>query len=1153
MKLTLHILICLLLFNSSVTFSAPLEKVSLQLKWLHHFQFAGYYAAKEKGFYDDEGLDVDIRERIPHVNNIEQVLKGQSDYGIADSGLLLDRLQGKPVVVLASIFQHNALVYVSLKSSGIVSPYEFKGKRIMDETDAITNANAPLQAMRYETGISDQDFTNVSYSFNPDDLINGKTDVMSAYLTDVAYYYRQKNVEINIIDPRNYGIDFLGDNLFTTEQQILEHPERTQRLVRASLKGWDYALKYPEEIIQLILRNYNAEQRLTAERLRSEAAETAKMILPDSIPLGSSSVERFQRVAETYQQLGLVKSLDNLKGFIYQPAVTSKLNLSTEEKNWLQTHPDIRLAIDKDFPPYESTDNKGRFVGLSADYLALVEQRLGIKFKIITDKPWAEILKMAERGDMDMLSDIVQTPERDHYLLFTEPYIDIPAVIISTKSDSIDHLDKLRGKRVAVERDYFMYELLINNRPELQVIPVKNTVEALLMVSSGKADAYIGDAASANYTIGKQGMINLFSSSYTDYKNRHRMATIKANPLLKSIIDKALADISDNEKQGIRNRWLGLPDKGGIDTKILIRYGAVILAVFLVIMLWNRSLQREIRRRKQIEAALRESQSELSHYFEQPLIGVITCFIDKRTSHINQRFCDIVGYSKDEMQTLNWAEITHPNDLIIDLAYFNQVIRGEINSYQMEKRYIHNNGQWVYVHLAVDSVRDTLGQVDYLIGMVLDITERKLAEMELRNSEEQLKLVLEGGYLGFWDWNIVTNGVDRNAIWAEMLGYSYEEIQRTTQQWADFIYPDDRERAWQSIHDLLEGKTTCHQQEYRMFHKDGSIRWILDHANVVQRDENGKPTRMTGTHSDITDRKLAESELRIAATVFESQEGMLITDTQGIILNVNHAFTLITGYSKEEVLGKNPRLLSSGRHDKHFYNQLWQAIYSIGSWQGEIWNRRKNGEIYPQWLTITAVKSNGNGIISHYVSTQTDITERKITEERVHQLAFYDSLTQLPNRRLLHERLKHGIEVSHRTGHFMAVLTLDLDKFKAVNDTFGHTAGDELLQQVAERLKACMREMDTVARLGGDEFVVLIENVTQPEQVAHIANSIIHILKQPFSLSKNHEAHIGTSIGIALHPQHGDTIETLMDNSDTALYRAKDNGRGCFAYFSDIS
>lgn len=200
----------------------PLEKVALQLKWLHAFQFAGYYAAAEKGFYAEEGLQVEIRPRIPSVNNIEQVLRGEAQYGVADTALLLERLHGQPVVLLASIFQHNPLVYLTLKSSGIVSPYELAGKRIM--SDPIDDA--PLVAMLYETGITPNRYTRLDNSFNLDDLIQGKTDATAAYLTDQVDTLKRRGVEFNIIDPRNYGVDFLGDNLFTTERELRQHPER---------------------------------------------------------------------------------------------------------------------------------------------------------------------------------------------------------------------------------------------------------------------------------------------------------------------------------------------------------------------------------------------------------------------------------------------------------------------------------------------------------------------------------------------------------------------------------------------------------------------------------------------------------------------------------------------------------------------------------------------------------------------------------------------------------------------------------------------------------------------------------------------------------------------------------------------------------------
>jgi diguanylate cyclase (GGDEF)-like protein/PAS domain S-box-containing protein len=299
------------------------------------------------------------------------------------------------------------------------------------------------------------------------------------------------------------------------------------------------------------------------------------------------------------------------------------------------------------------------------------------------------------------------------------------------------------------------------------------------------------------------------------------------------------------------------------------------------------------------------------------------------------------------------------------------------------------------------------------------------------------------------------------------------------------------------------------------------------------------------------ERQQAEIELRIAATVFESQEGMFITDTNNIILKVNHAFTEITGYTAAEVMGQNPRIMKSGRHDKSFYLALWECVQNTGKWQGEIWNRRKQGEIYPQWLTITAVKANDNGMITHYVATLVDITERKAAEEQIKQLAFYDALTNLPNRRALSERMKYSINLARRENKLMAVLMLDLDKFKPVNDSLGHAAGDQLLKQVAARIKARVREVDMVARLGGDEFVVLLDEISQHEDVERVAKDIIDALSQPFVLNKSDNVQIGTSIGISLYPQHGEEPDILMDNADAALYLAKKRGRGCLAYFCE--
>lgn len=297
--------------------------------------------------------------------------------------------------------------------------------------------------------------------------------------------------------------------------------------------------------------------------------------------------------------------------------------------------------------------------------------------------------------------------------------------------------------------------------------------------------------------------------------------------------------------------------------------------------------------------------------------------------------------------------------------------------------------------------------------------------------------------------------------------------------------------------------------------------------------------------------------LQLAASVFESQQGMIITDAQNHILRVNKAFSEITLYSAEEVIGQDPRILKSGRHDEDFYRVMWRNLQETGMWSGEVWNRRKNGEIYPEWLNITSVKI--NGVVAHYIATMSDITEYKVAEAQIHQLAFYDPLTGLPNRRLLQERLQHSIDRCVRDKELMSLLMLDLDHFKPVNDSLGHLAGDQLLQQVAKRLSSRLRNSDMTARLGGDEFTVLLENITHIDDAAHVAREIIDDLHKPFFLTienkiEHKEVHIGVSIGISIFDGKQTekiTSQSLLDNADIALYKAKDSGRNCFAYFSE--
>ncbi|PKL30110.1 MAG: two-component system response regulator, partial [Spirochaetae bacterium HGW-Spirochaetae-10] len=301
---------------------------------------------------------------------------------------------------------------------------------------------------------------------------------------------------------------------------------------------------------------------------------------------------------------------------------------------------------------------------------------------------------------------------------------------------------------------------------------------------------------------------------------------------------------------------------------------------------------------------------------------------------------------------------------------------------------------------------------------------------------------------------------------------------------------------------------------------------------------------------DVTGRKAAEDRLRLSAAVIAStRDGVIITDRDGLIVTVNHAFSEITGFSEEEAVGQNPRILQSGRHPKTFYQQMWHALEEIGHWQGEIWNRRKNGEVYPQLSSLSAIHDE-NGVIAYYVAVFTDISRLKEAEQRLEHLAYHDPLTDLPNRALLHLQMDHALEKARRRGTSLALHLIDLDRFKDVNDGYGHPAGDELLVAIAERLRKRLRREDLLVRLGGDEFVILQEDLPETGAAAMLARMVIDTLSDPFSISGGRELYIGASIGIAIFPEDGEDGTTLLRNADAALYQAKGQGRNMFHYYT---
>jgi diguanylate cyclase (GGDEF)-like protein/PAS domain S-box-containing protein len=550
----------------------------------------------------------------------------------------------------------------------------------------------------------------------------------------------------------------------------------------------------------------------------------------------------------------------------------------------------------------------------------------------------------------------------------------------------------------------------------------------------------------------------------------------------------------------------------------------------------------------QREDALRDSEFRWKFAIEGSGGGLWDWNVTANQVFFSKTWKQLLGYAEAEIggNLAEWERHIHPEDKARVLARLQEHLDGKTPAYVSEHRALCKDGsyKWILDHGLVVS-RDAENNPLRVIGTLSDIAERKAAEIRLR----MLSTAIEQSPTSVVITNLDAEIEYVNPCFTEATGYSLAEALGKNPSVLQSGLTDVTVYAdmW---HTLTAGRTWV--GEFINKRKDGEIYFEEAHISPVT-DIDGAVSHYVAVKVDITARKLAEDNLRIAAAVFQSQEGMIVADADSMILRVNSAFTKITGYSAEDVVGSTPKVLSSGRHEKVFYEAMWEAINKSGTWEGEVWNHRKNGEAYLERLIITAVK-NDAGKVTNYVATMTDITSSKEASEEIHNLAFYDPLTQLPNRRLLLDRLKQALVASERSGKHGALLFLDLDHFKTLNDTLGHDMGDQLLKQVSARLSGCVRKVDTVARIGGDEFVVLLENLSSKPieaaaQTEIIATKIRVALGRPFNIG-SHEHHSTCSIGATLFfDQEQAGVEAILKQADIAMYQSKDSGRNAIHFF----
>ncbi|MBK1702611.1 hypothetical protein CKO22_17415, partial [Thiococcus pfennigii] len=557
----------------------------------------------------------------------------------------------------------------------------------------------------------------------------------------------------------------------------------------------------------------------------------------------------------------------------------------------------------------------------------------------------------------------------------------------------------------------------------------------------------------------------------------------------------------------------------------------------------------DITERKRAEAALQASEERLRLVMAATNDALVDWDVGSGRLTVNDRFFELLGFDPGGFApTFEWILArVHPEDRARLLRELEAGMAGD-EPFAVEGRIRPRTGDWLWVQSRGQVVaRDGGARPVRVAGTMTDVTASRRAEAALRESHRRLTEAERLAQLGHWECDLASG----QPVWSEQVYRIFgldpdRPPPPPVGEHGRLFHADDVDE-YQRV--MARTRETGEPFAFvlRVWRSDGALRW-LSATGHLERTADGCPRRLFGTAQDVTEQHDAAERLRQAAQVFESTgDGVIITDAAERILAVNRAFTEITGYTETELLGETPRALKSGRHDRAFYQAMWASLRRTGSWRGEIWNRRKGGEIYPELLTISAVPGHDGGV-SHYVAVFSDLTSLKRSEEQLEHLAHHDPLTELPNRALFRTRLAHGLQRAERDRRRLGVLVMDLDRFKVINDSMGPASGDEALRQIGASLTEALRPGDTLARLGGDEFGLILEDLGDPSVAVATAQRLMAICARPRQLG-GREVAITACVGIGLYPGDGDDGDSLLRHADVALSQAKEAGPQTLQFF----
>ena len=574
----IKILFLLIILLSQTVFAKELKKVTLQLSWLDQFQFAGYYMAKEKGFYEELGLDVEIKPFEFGIDIPKDVNDGKIDFAVGRETLILERIKNPNIVALYALFQSTPLILMSTKESGINHINDFSNKRIMTTIDDASEVS--LKAMIASNKIKLENLTFLKHTHNIDDLINKNTDVISAYISKSPYILQEKGVEYNIFDPKKYDFDMYSDMLYTNQNLINYDLNTVLLFKKASLKGWEYAYSNFEESVDVICDKYNT-QNLEKEELLYEAKELKKLSYFKTSNLGEIRKDKMQRIYDLYNVMGLIPSAIDLDNFIFDINSLNGFTFSQEEMNYIGKKDNIKMCVIPNSMPYSDIKD-GKAVGFVADYISLIENKIKKPIVLVPTKSWTESFAFAKDRKCDILSSAVWTKARESEFSFTKSYIDIPLVLLTKNGTSfINNLSSIKNKKVSIVEDYAILETLKNKYKDIEFITVKNIDEGLEKVLKNEVFGHIDAISTAWYKLQTKYLTQLSISAKLDEVSKLSIAVRSDDSILYEILQKAVLSIDDFVKDDLLNKWVSVEYKKDFDYSVLWK---ILFVLFIIII-----------------------------------------------------------------------------------------------------------------------------------------------------------------------------------------------------------------------------------------------------------------------------------------------------------------------------------------------------------------------------------------------------------------------------------------------------------------------------------------------------------------------------------------------------------------------------------------